>query len=117
MGCRWARDCTVLPASDCSSRCRIEPVHLKTFPQRHTRPMQHYPKIAIADRKNCANVFATHTIHFTHRKNSADLFRQFREAITHHLPELGTMHHLIRLGFPFMRPEVVVPKTGRYELF
>ena len=35
----------------------------------------------------------------------------------HHLPELGTMHHLIRLGFPFMRPEVMIPKTDRYELF
>jgi hypothetical protein len=30
--------------------------------------MQHYPKIAIADRKNRANVVARHTIHFAHRK-------------------------------------------------
>src|SRR5438874_9356054 len=31
-----------------------------------------------------------------------DFFRQFEEAMTHDLPEFGTMHHLIRLGFPFM---------------
>ena len=57
------------------------------------------------------------TSSISHREYGTDLFRQFREAITHHLPELGTMHHLIRLGFPFMRPEVMIPETDRYELF
>src|SRR5215467_9859375 len=108
MGYRSAMDRIVPPASDSSSCWRIEPIHLKTFSQRHTRPMQHYPKIAIADGKNRANVFARHAIHFAHGENGTDFFRQFREAIAHHLPELSTMHHLIRLGFPFMRPEVVI---------
>ena len=57
--------------------------------------MQHYPKIAVADGEDRANLFAGHSIHFAH-----------------HLPELGTMHHLIRLGFPFMRPVIVIPKTA-----
>src|SRR5262245_15718380 len=101
-------------ASSCSSRWRVEPVHLETFPQRHPRSMQHYPKIAITDREDCADLFAGHTIHFPHRKDGTDLFRQLREAITHHLPELGAMHNLIRLGFPFMRPEIMIPKTDRH---
>src|SRR5437773_7869640 len=103
--------CMVRPASRCSSRWRIAPIHLKTFPQRHPRSMQHYPKIAVADREDRANLFTGHTIHFAHREDGTDFFRQFREAIAHDLPEFGTMHHLIRLGFPFMRPEVVIPKT------
>ena len=79
--------------------------------------MQHYPKFAVADGEDRANLFARHTIHFAHGKNGTDFFRQFREAVAHDLPELGPMHHLIRLGFPFMRPEVMIPKTDRYELF
>src|SRR5437763_1381311 len=94
-----------------SSRWRIEPVYLKTFPQRHPRSMQHYPKIAVADGEDRANLFARHTIHFAHGKNGTDFFRQFEEAMTRDLPEFGTMHHLIRLGFPFMRPVIVVPET------
>src|SRR5436189_6039129 len=89
----------VPPASSCPSRWRIEPVYLKTFPQRHPRSMQHYPKIAVADGEDRANLFARHTIHFAHGKNGTDFFRQFEEAMTHDLPEFGTMHHLIRLGF------------------
>ena len=79
--------------------------------------MQHYPKIAVADGEDRANLFAGHTIHFAHREYGTNFFRQLRETIAHHLPELGTMHHLVRLGFPFMRPEVMIPKTDRYELF
>src|SRR6187397_932483 len=109
--------CMVRPASSCSFRWRIEPVQFKTFPQRHPRSMQHYPKIAVADREDGANIFTSHTIHFAHRKDRTDFFRQFREAITHHLPELDTMHHLIWLGFPFMRPEVMLPKTNRIRTF
>src|SRR5436190_11737404 len=109
-------DCMVRPASSCSSCWRIEPVHLKTFPQRHPRSMQHYPKIAVADGEDRANLFAGHSIHFAHREYGTNSFRQFREAIAHDLPELGTMHHLIRLGFPFMRSEVMIPKADRYEL-
>src|SRR5882757_3538182 len=107
--------CMVRPASSCSSRWRIEPVHLKTFPQRHPRSMQHYPKIAVADGENRANLFAGHIIHFAHGKNGADFLRRSREAKAHHLPEFGAMHYLIRLGFPFMGPEVVVPKTCPHE--
>src|SRR5215831_1841679 len=115
MGYRSVTDCMVAAASDSSSRWRIEPIHLKTFPQRHARSMQHYPKIAVRNRQRRADLLARHSVHFTHREHRTDLFRQFREAITHHLPEFGTMHHLIRLGFPFMRPEVVIPKTYRHE--
>ena len=31
------------------------------------------------------------------------------------LPELGTIYHLIRLAFPFMRTEIMVPETDRNE--
>src|SRR5206468_4175275 len=105
--------CMVRPASSCSSRWRIEPVDLKTFPQRHPRSMQHYPEIAIGDRQDRANLLARHIIHLPHGKNGADFFRRFREAIAHDLPEFGTMHHLIRLGFPFVRTEIMVPETDR----
>src|SRR6266436_2081924 len=104
-------DCTVRPASDSSSRWRVKPVRLKAFPERHARSMQHHPEVAVANRQDCTNLPARHFIHFTHRENSTDFFWQFREAITHHLPEFRAMHHLVRLGFPFMRPEVVIPKT------
>src|SRR5438034_1878276 len=60
----------VLPASGCSSRWLIEPIHLETFPQRHTRSMQHDPQIAIGDRQNRANLLARHIVHFTHVKTS-----------------------------------------------
>lgn len=69
-----ARDCTVLPASDCSSRWRIKPIHLKTFEERHARAMQHHPEIAVRDRENRANLLTGHFIHFAHRKNGADFF-------------------------------------------
>src|SRR5438874_10733221 len=108
--------CMVRPASSCCSRWRVEPVDLKTFPQRHPRSMQHYPKIAVADGEGRANLFARHTIQFAHGKNGTDFLRQFREAVAHDLPELGPMHHLIRLGSPFMRPEAMLPQTDRYEL-
>src|SRR6516165_11076789 len=110
-------DCMVRPASSCSSRWCIEPVHLKTFSQRHPRSMQHYPKIAVTDREDCADLFAGHIIHFAHGENGTDFFRQFREAVAHDLPELGAMHDLIRLGFPFVRSEIMIPKTDRHELF
>src|SRR5438045_6976446 len=99
------------PASSCPSRWCIEPVYLKTFPQRHPRSMQHYPKIAVADGEDRANLFAGHTIHFAHREYGTNFFRQLRETIAHHLPELGTMHHLIRLRFSFMRSVVCILKT------
>src|SRR5205085_2570026 len=97
--CRSAMGCMVRPASDFSSLCFIEPVHLKTFPQRHPRSMKHYPEIAVADGEDRANLFARHSIHFAHREYGTNFFRQLRETIAHYLPELGTMHHLMRLGF------------------
>src|SRR5215467_3073990 len=115
MGCRSARDCMVLPALDCSSRWRIEPVHLKTFAERHARAMQHHPEIAIRDRENRANLITRHAVHFAHSENSADLFWQLREAITQHLPKLTAMHHLVRIGLPLMRPKIMVPKTDGHE--
>src|SRR5216117_3067411 len=102
MGSRSAMDCTVPPASDSSSRWRVEPVHLKAFPERHARSMQHHPEVAVGDGQDGANLLTGHTVHFAHRENSTDFFWQFREAIT---------HHLVRLGFPFVRSEVVIPKT------
>src|SRR5262245_21864322 len=115
MGCRSAMDCTVLPASGCSSRCRIEPVHLKTFAERHARAMQHHPEIAVRDRENRANLLTRHVVHCAHSENSADFLRQLREAITQHLPELSAMHHLVRFGLPLMWPKIMVPKTDRHE--
>src|SRR5262245_35359308 len=103
------------PASGFSSRCFIEPIHLKTLPQCHSRSMQHYPEIAVADREDRANLSARHAIHFAHGKNGTDFFRQFRKAVSHYLPELGTMHHLIRLRFPLVWTEIVVPKADRHE--
>src|SRR6266550_9525463 len=88
--------CMVRPALSCSSRWRIEPVHLKTFPQRHPCSMQHYPKIAVAEGEGRAHLFAEHTIHFAHRKNGTNFFRQFRKAVAHDLPELGTILFLVR---------------------
>jgi hypothetical protein len=41
--------------------------------------------------------------------------RQFPKAFAHDLPELAAMHHLVWLWFPFVWPEVVVPKTDRHE--
>src|SRR6266536_4238897 len=81
MGCRPPMDCMVLLASGSSSRCFVEPVHLKTFPQRHTRPVQHYPTIAISDRQDRANLLARHVVHFTHRENISDFLLQPRKAI------------------------------------
>src|SRR4029453_10358390 len=115
MGCRWAMDCMVPPASDCSSRWRVEPVHLKAFPERHARSMQHHPEVAVGDGQDGANLLTGHTVHFAHRENSTDFFWQFRKAITHYLPELSPMHHRIWLRLPLMRTEVVVPKTDRHE--
>src|SRR5262245_10688052 len=103
------------PASGFSSRCFIEPIHLKTLPQCHSRPMQHYPEIAVADREDRANLFTRHSIHFAHGKNGTDFFRQLGEAISHYLPEFSAVHHLVRLRFPFVRTEIVVPKTGWHE--
>src|SRR5881394_3022640 len=102
-------DCTVRPASDSSSRWRVKPVHLEAFPKRHARSMQHHPEVAVGDGEDRAKLFARHTIHFAHLENSTDFLWQFREAITHHLPEFRAMHHLVRLGLPFMRSEVAIP--------
>src|SRR5437879_12722990 len=84
-----ATGCMVRPASGCSSRWLIEPIHLETFAQRHTRSMQHDPQIAIGDRQNRANLLARHIVHFTHCENITYFLWQFRETITHRLPELG----------------------------
>src|SRR5215475_8971811 len=104
-------DCMVRLASHCSSRWRIEPVHLKTFAERHARAMQHHPEIDVRDRENRANLLTRHAVHFAHSENSPDLFWQLREAITQHLPKLTPMHHFVRLGPPFMWSLVVIPKT------
>src|SRR5262245_65477063 len=100
------------PASGVSSRCFIEPIHLKTFPQRHPRPMQHYPEIAVADREDRANLSARHAIHFAHGKNGTDFLRQFRKAVSHYLPSLGTMRQLIPLRFTLVLASIASTKDA-----
>src|SRR6266513_4116291 len=82
-GCRSAMDCTVRPASDSSSRWRVEPVHLKAFPESHPCSMEHHPEVAVGDGQDGANLFAGHTVHFAHREGGADVFRQFIDAVAH----------------------------------
>jgi len=114
MGYRLAMDCMVrlaLAFPDC-----FEPVHLKTFAQRHPHPVQHHPEIAVRDRKNRANLFARDVVHFSHRENVAHFLRKFRKAIAHRLPEFGAMHDLVRLRLPFFWTFLMVPKADRNKL-
>src|SRR6266571_4874526 len=95
----------------------LKPVSRKTFAQGHARAVEHDPKIAVRNRKRCADLFALDFIHFAHHEHGGDALRQLGKAVTHRLPEFVAMHDFIGLRFPFFWAVHVNPVTFRYKSF
>ena len=86
----------------------LKPIHLQAFPQRHSRAMQHDPKVVWRDLQGVTNLGCLHPFHFPQHKNIGDPPGKLSQTISKYLPELGAMHY--GFGLPFERAQIVIPK-------